>query len=784
MASRKNRTKRPRPAVQRSAPPAASDVDDLVARAARALEAENGTTEEVEPADGMEVEGEVDVARLRKAVAEAERAQELASRRKRQYDEQAAAVDKRAADLDAKLAARTAEIDGLKAALDERGRKLDQEEEELAERLKTLHEREKELRALEQAARTDFDDYRHEQLRRLREELDRRRDDAEELLVAREKESTDRLAVAEHALWERSAELEALKGELEQRELEVRRRDRTLTAREQYLEQEVVDRAKEIEGRFDAQLAGLQLEITSWRRRYDMVRELAEQRDAELAERDKAAVALGHLSPTEAAVELEELRQRNAELRRELGTRPEGAERRLVELESRCQDLALEREDLLRQNEELRRSAAAGRISVVERENSRLVNQALERLNGVLQQEIRKHTEQLAELEERKEHASPFPACFGMDNDPKYHAEPPLARDMPALPDFVRQVRAAIASRMKLYYSERDLRCFVAGLASSRLHLLEGISGIGKTRLPEAFAAVIGATCKVVPVAAEWRSPQDLLGYYNAFERRFYETEFTQALYQAQLPLHRHKPFIVVLDEMNLSHPEQYFSEVLSAVERDETATGTRRQRPELTLMTARVDPAPALLRDGRALPLPDNVWFVGTANHDETTVSFADKTYDRSHVLELPARPEPFEHADPQPIRPVSMAVLRNSFQDAARQHPTAAQDVLAFFENTLGEQLRESLRISWGSRLKRQAAAFVPVVLAAGGGIGEAADHLLATKVLRKLRGRFEVQPPELEDLRELVRSSWGEVDPVNGPTASVRVLDAEIRARGVLA
>ena len=60
----------------------------------------------------------------------------------------------------------------------------------------------------------------------------------------------------------------------------------------------------------------------------------------------------------------------------------------------------------------------------------------------------------------------------------------------------------------------------------SRLHLLQGISGTGKTNLPVAFAGAIGAECKVIEIQAGWRDRQDLLGHYNVFERKFYESEF------------------------------------------------------------------------------------------------------------------------------------------------------------------------------------------------------------------------------------------------------------------
>ena len=101
----------------------------------------------------------------------------------------------------------------------------------------------------------------------------------------------------------------------------------------------------------------------------------------------------------------------------------------------------------------------------------------------------------------------------------------------------------------------------------SRLHLLQGISGTGKTSLPLAFARALGAGAALIEVQAGWRDRQDLIGHFNAFERRFYESEFLQALYRAQCPRYSGLVNIVVLDEMNLSHPEQYFADLLSAME-------------------------------------------------------------------------------------------------------------------------------------------------------------------------------------------------------------------------
>ena len=85
----------------------------------------------------------------------------------------------------------------------------------------------------------------------------------------------------------------------------------------------------------------------------------------------------------------------------------------------------------------------------------------------------------------------------------------------------------------------------------------------------------------------------------TTFEKQFYESNFLQALYKASCPKYQNIPFIVVLDEMNLSHPEQYFADLLSALEQEP-------EQQHLSLMTASVASAPECMADGgKKLPLP-----------------------------------------------------------------------------------------------------------------------------------------------------------------------------------
>ena len=82
------------------------------------------------------------------------------------------------------------------------------------------------------------------------------------------------------------------------------------------------------------------------------------------------------------------------------------------------------------------------------------------------------------------------------------------------------------------------------------------------------------------------------------------------------------RPYIVVLDEMNLSHPEQYMAPLLSAME-----TGDAIQ---LHTEGEIFDGIP------REIRYPRNLVLIGTVNMDETTHGLSDKVLDRAFVHEF----------------------------------------------------------------------------------------------------------------------------------------------------
>lgn len=185
---------------------------------------------------------------------------------------------------------------------------------------------------------------------------------------------------------------------------------------------------------------------------------------------------------------------------------------------------------------------------------------------------------------------------------------------------------------------------FIASLLAKRFLILTGLSGSGKTKLAHAFAAWIsesGDQYRLVAVGADWTTNENVVGYQDALQADTYRKPSNGAL---DVILRAHdeseraknggapaRPYFLILDEMNLSHVERYFADILSAVESGQ----------EIALHSAAVK-LKASEDDPLLVPprvrLPDNLFIIGTVNVDETTYMFSPKVLDRANVIEFRA--------------------------------------------------------------------------------------------------------------------------------------------------
>lgn len=278
----------------------------------------------------------------------------------------------------------------------------------------------------------------------------------------------------------------------------------------------------------------------------------------------------------------------------------------------------------------------------------------------------------------------------------------------PTLPELVNFIVSyAGSSRLRLSYTYDDIATFIAGLGISRLTILQGMSGTGKTSLPKIFTEAIMGNCEIVEVESSWRDKNELLGYYNEFSRRYTPKKFTQSLYKAKL--NPTIPTFIVLDELNLSRIEYYFSDFLSIMEAEE-------HKREIKLLNIKLYPQGFNsnteymgLKDGNTIEIPTNIWFIGTANRDESTFEISDKVYDRAHTMNFNKRaPKVRIYKEEMKPRYIPYDVLNQLFQDSKQKIEYDAESDVILQEV---EKLLAPFNISFGNRILNQIEDFVKI-------------------------------------------------------------------------
>ena len=323
------------------------------------------------------------------------------------------------------------------------------------------------------------------------------------------------------------------------------------------------------------------------------------------------------------------------------------------------------------------------------------------------------------------------------------------AFEAPTLPEIVNfVVNYARDSRLHLYYTPEDIATFIAGLGTTRLTILQGMSGTGKTSLPKIFAEAILGECDLVEVESAWRDKNELLGYYNEFSRIYTPKKFTQALYRARLCPER--PTFIVLDEMNLSRIEYYFSDFLSLMEHEEGKRSIRLLGTPLFRKRGGVIYRYLGLSEGLSIKIPENVWFVGTANRDESTFEISDKVYDRAHTMNFNRRaPKIRSTSEPLPQRFVSTEALLALFREAKT---TIYFDIESSPVVTQVEVLLAPYNISFGNRIANQIEDFVRIYAACFGGgeraIADGLERILLSKIVAKLEFKSVDDKEELAE------------------------------------
>ena len=299
-----------------------------------------------------------------------------------------------------------------------------------------------------------------------------------------------------------------------------------------------------------------------------------------------------------------------------------------------------------------------------------------------------------------------------------------MRRMPPSIP--IEEIEAAVQA-LGGYYPAGEVRRVHAALnflQHKHFIILSGLSGTGKTQLALKYARAVHQlglkepdpflfVCAVRP---EWTDPTGLTGYYDVLSSRYVVPTFLEAILLATA--HRDSPVFVVLDEMNLARVEYYFSDILSAIE---TGEALQLHSSGVPLEGSTGTSVPA------ELPVPQNLYLIGTINIDETTNPVSAKVLDRAIVIDMSAVDLPGFIAN--------LGTREPSLSDACAACESllkSAYDVMSSHDLAFGYRVIEEViryQAFATSYLKQDATAAI--------------DDLMVQKVLVKLRGADRQRP-----------------------------------------
>ncbi|WP_379969606.1 hypothetical protein [Ectobacillus sp. sgz5001026] len=540
--------------------------------------------------------------------------------------------------------------------------------------------------------------------------------------------------------------------ELKKRKLEIELQEEDL----EFLKKELIEKRRYFETKLmelsPQKVEELQFEIKSIQELRQLDQEIIQKLKEEVKHLSQFIPEDELRSVNTIVEELDSVRRENMRLKDELAQFPSQEE--LLALRNSANQVEFLRDKLKEEQRlklEAENKAESLSLGVIELEQSKRVSETLKTLNAQLQDELNKINEVYKSNTQSK-----FPGLLEIDRDIAKQDVIRVQKNQIDLKQLVQYIRSYGASKLGLYYNEKMIRSFIASLAASKLLILQGLSGTGKSSLPRLFKEALHIENTLVPVQPSWRDNRELLGYDNDFTRRFKETIFTKKVYEASATANREKIYFIVLDEMNLARIEYYFADFLAVLE----------ESPEnwvIPLVSNNDEPnienRPAYLVDNHtSLFVTPNIWFIGTANRDESTFGITDKVYDRAQVLNFNSREEEFYADEPKQLR-VSFSELSGLLEDAQVMKENCLNDDEWVQIDLIDEFLHVNLDITFGNRIKMQMGKFVSVYVAAGGTKLEAIDHLISQKVLRKLDGRYETYLKDsLKDLIELIEMEFG--------------------------
>ena len=403
---------------------------------------------------------------------------------------------------------------------------------------------------------------------------------------------------------------------------------------------------RSIEERARDQVTSLERQLEALREDHRRDRELVISLESQLAASRDLLARFGD-DPAEIEKRIAQQSKKISDLEKEMLRRPSASDKELlVTLQEQERVWAAERDRLVREVTQLKAEQSRWLTGVADLEQQRERREVADRRLEVLAGEMEKYKADVDRMRALYQPPQDGAKRVGAIEEPWRTDFKRDDRSTPKELDWLDGIVVACESS-GMRFPKRLVQAFHTSLKAAELSpltVLAGVSGTGKSELPRLYSRFGGLGFLSLAVQPNWDSPQSLFGFFNSIDNRFNATTVLRAMVQAQHDrdheTYKHglsdRLLLVLLDEMNLAHVEQYFSDLLSRLEQ------RRGESRDVTLdidLGAGMPPYP--LRLGR------NVLWVGTMNEDETTKALSDKVIDRSNLLYFPRPRELHSRAD-----------------------------------------------------------------------------------------------------------------------------------------
>lgn len=304
-------------------------------------------------------------------------------------------------------------------------------------------------------------------------------------------------------------------------------------------------------------------------------------------------------------------------------------------------------------------------------------------------------------------------------------------------------------------FNDQLSKRFVNSLLAKPFVILTGNSGTGKTRIATRFAKYLevqfadGKNYELVSVGADWTDNTAMLGYFNPLGNNgngeYCDTAILRLFIRAKE--NPEYPFFLILDEMNLSHVERYFSDFLSHMETPDTPFAIEHfSNGELTY--------------------PDNLFVIGTVNIDETTYMFSPKVLDRANVIEFkPDRNSVFALFDQQVFEETITSADKNTaraFMSLARKIKEKYSMDMSWAKDAFGQvyTILEKYGFEFAYRTVKEICRYIYAskeLLNSSFSIDVAVDEQIIQKLLPKVYGNKRSIGDMLEELIKVVETDY---------------------------